>query len=63
MASKRLIKELDAYNRDSSPAVLSLEPVSDDDFFHLKAVLRGPDDTAYEGTESNFLELQLHPDA
>ena len=51
MASKRLIKELDAYNREPSPAVVSLEPVGDDDLFQLKAVLRGPDETAYEGTE------------
>ncbi|KAK3679092.1 hypothetical protein LTR37_021454 [Vermiconidia calcicola] len=49
MASKRLIKELSGYSRDPSPAVVSLEPVSDDDLFHLKAVLRGPDGTAYEG--------------
>ena len=52
MASKRLIKELDAYNRDPSPAVPSLEPVSDDDLFHLRATLRGPADTAYEGTQN-----------
>ena len=53
MASKRLIKELDAYNRDSSPALTSLRPLSDDDLFHLKAVLRGPERTAYEGTSSH----------
>lgn len=50
MASKRLIKELDAYNCDRPHAVASLEPVSDDDLFHLRAVLRGPEGTAYEGT-------------
>ncbi|KAM0691122.1 hypothetical protein Q7P36_009893 [Cladosporium allicinum] len=49
MASKRLIKELDQYNKDPSPAVTLLEPTSDDDLFHLTAVLRGPDGTAYEG--------------
>jgi ubiquitin-protein ligase len=49
MANKRLMKELDAYNRDTQPVVASLEPESDDDLLHLKAVLRGPDDTAYEG--------------
>ena len=48
MASKRLIKELDAYRRDPSSAVANLDPI-DDDLFHLKAVLKGPDDTAYEG--------------
>jgi peroxin-4 len=50
MAAKRLIKELDQYNKDPSPAVTRLEPTSDDDIFHLTAVLRGPDGTAYEGT-------------
>lgn len=50
MASKRLIKELEAFNRDPSPALISLEPVNDEDLFHLRAVLKGPEDTAYEGT-------------
>lgn len=49
MASKRLIKELDAYRRDPSAALSVLEPRSDDDLFHLVAVLRGPEGTAYEG--------------
>ena len=49
MASRRLIKELDAYNRDPSPALVSLQPTSDGDLFHLMAVLKGPDETAYEG--------------
>lgn len=51
MASKRLIKELDAYNREPSDAVLQLEPTSDDDLMHLRAVLQGPDETAYEGLQ------------
>jgi ubiquitin-protein ligase len=59
MASKRLIKELDAYNRERSAAVVSLEPVSDDDLFQLRAVLRGPDETASEGMESSSLQSQL----
>ncbi|KAK4505078.1 hypothetical protein PRZ48_003041 [Zasmidium cellare] len=49
MASKRLIKELDAYNKDPSPALKALEPKSEDDLFHWVAVLRGPEGTAYEG--------------
>ena len=49
IASKRLIKELDAYRRDPSAALSVLEPRSDDDLFHLVAVLRGPEGTAYEG--------------
>ena len=50
MAAKRLIKELEAYNRDPSSAIVALEPVSDEDLFHLSAVLVGPEETAYEGT-------------
>lgn len=52
MASKRLIKELDAFNRDPSPALSLLEPINDDDLFNLTAVLRGPEGTAYEGMSS-----------
>ncbi|TKA83066.1 hypothetical protein B0A55_00922 [Friedmanniomyces simplex] len=48
MASKRLIKELEQYSRDPSPAVPRLEAVGDD-LTHLTADLRGPDGTAYEG--------------
>ncbi|KAK5120127.1 hypothetical protein LTR85_006608 [Meristemomyces frigidus] len=54
MASKRLIKELDQYSKDPSPAVSKLEPNTDDDLTHLSAVLRGPDGTAYEGGEWNL---------
>jgi hypothetical protein len=55
MAAKRLIKELDQYNKDPSPAVLRLEPASEDDIFHLTAVLRGPDGTAYDGRSPSQL--------
>jgi len=60
MASKRLIKELDAYQKDPSPVVARLEPTSDDDILHLTAVLQGPDGTAYEGafTPSTTEEIE-----
>lgn len=48
MASKRLIKELEQYSRDLSPAVSRLEAVGDD-LTHLTADLRGSEGTAYEG--------------
>jgi peroxin-4 len=51
MSTKRIIKELDAYHREASSALDQLEPVNDDDLFHLTAVLRGPGGTAYEGKE------------
>lgn len=57
MASKRLLKELDAYHREASSALVSLEPISDDDLFHLQAVLQGPDETAYEGASFQFLTI------
>lgn len=50
MATKRLIKELDAYQRDPSPSLTRLEPSSNDDLFHMQAELKGPEGTAYEGT-------------
>ncbi|KAF2478714.1 ubiquitin-conjugating enzyme/RWD-like protein [Neohortaea acidophila] len=49
MAAKRLIKELDAYHSDPSPAVAILQPADDGDLLHLTAVLLGPQETAYEG--------------
>lgn len=49
MATKRLMKELDAFRREPSKAVSRLEPQSDEDLFHLVATLRGPEGTAYEG--------------
>ncbi|KAF2213191.1 hypothetical protein CERZMDRAFT_40264 [Cercospora zeae-maydis SCOH1-5] len=55
MATKRLIKELDAYNREPSAALAHLAPVSDDDVFQLAAVLRGPEGTAYEGGQWDLL--------
>ncbi|KAK3110480.1 hypothetical protein LTR53_015185 [Teratosphaeriaceae sp. CCFEE 6253] len=48
MASKRLIKELEQYAKDSSPAVLRLDTVGGD-LTLLSADLRGPEGTAYEG--------------
>jgi len=50
MATKRLLKELDQYRKDPSPAVPSLEPSTEDDILNLTATLRGPEGTAYEGT-------------
>lgn len=49
MASKRLIRELEQYAKDPSPAVPKLEPVNDN-LFHLSAILKGPGGTAYEGS-------------
>lgn len=57
MAAKRLIKELDAYHADPSPAVASLQPGDDGDLLHLTAVLLGPQETAYEGTLHSTLAL------
>ena len=61
MATKRLIKELDAYNRDpSSPAVAELYPLRDDDLMELRAVLRGPEGTGYEGICPHLTSPHAH---
>lgn len=52
MATKRIIRELEAYNRDPSPVLSRLEPISDDNLLELTATLLGPEGTAYEGTLS-----------
>jgi ubiquitin-protein ligase len=49
MATKRILKELDQYCKEPSPAVTRLEPVSEDDLLQLTATLKGPEGTAYEG--------------
>lgn len=49
MATKRIIRELEAYNRDPSPVLSRLEPISDDNLLELTATLLGPEGTAYEG--------------
>ena len=54
-SSKRILKELEAYHRDPSPALVSLEPAEEDNLTEFRAVLRGPDGTAYEGMYSLFL--------
>lgn len=71
MATKRLIKELDAFRRETkskatdsaSSAVSRLEPVSDEDLLHLVATLKGPEGTGYEGIPpypSDHLEPQTN---
>ena len=53
--SKRLIKELRAYQAEPSPALSSLEPRSDEDLMQMTAVLRGPEGTAYEGAITRYV--------
>lgn len=48
-ATRRLTKELLSNNADPNPALESLEPVSDDDLFTWRAVLKGVKGTPYEG--------------
>ena len=61
MASKRLIKELDAYHREPSQAFSDLAPLSDNDLFNLTAVLSGPEGTPYEGTPACCALLRQAP--
>lgn len=48
-SSRRLINELQKYERDPSEALVHLGPVDDHDLMHWTAVLKGPSDTPYEG--------------
>lgn len=49
MATKRLIKELRSSVEDPNPALITLEPIDQDNLFSWKAVLKGPDATPYQG--------------
>ena len=48
-AQKRLIQEVKALHDEPNPALHSLGPVSDDNLFEWKALMRGVPGTAYEG--------------
>ena len=49
-ASKRLLKELQAYESEPNEALLRLGPLSDGDLNLWIAVMKGISGTAYEGT-------------
>lgn len=49
-ASRRLLKELQAYENEPNEALLRLGPLNDNDLHHWAAVMRGITGTAYEGT-------------
>ncbi|KAI5840526.1 ubiquitin-conjugating enzyme/RWD-like protein [Morchella snyderi] len=48
-ATRRLIKELSDYRADPNPCLELLEPVSEDDLLHWHALLKGVENTPYEG--------------
>ena len=54
---KRLMTELQTYQNDPNDALLELGP-TDDDVMHWRAVMKGVQGTAYEGTSSHYI---LHP--
>lgn len=59
MASKRLIKELQQSQTDTSPALTHIGLLSEDDLFHWTAVLKGPEGTAYEGEKQLYIRHSL----
>ena len=49
-ATKRLMTELQSYQKDPNAELLDLGPVDEEDVMHWRAVMKGVDGTAYEGT-------------
>lgn len=56
-ATRRLLNELQNYERDPSEALLHLAPSNDEDLTHWTAVLKGVQGTAYEGQPNHFSQL------
>lgn len=48
-ASRRLLKELAAYQADPNPALQLLEPENEEDLFAWTAIMKGPTESAYQG--------------
>ncbi|KAJ8109397.1 hypothetical protein OPT61_g7489 [Boeremia exigua] len=48
-ATKRLMTELQSYQKDPNEELLDLGP-ADEDVMHWRAVMKGVEGTAYEGT-------------
>lgn len=46
---KRLLSELNDFNSSSSPGLVSLSPVSDDDLLKWSAQITGPEGTPFQG--------------
>lgn len=53
-ATKRLMTELQTYQRDPNEELLDLGP-ADEDVMHWRAVMKGVEGTAYEGTIARTL--------
>jgi peroxin-4 len=50
-ATKRLMTELQTYQKDPNEELLDLGP-ADEDMMHWRAIMKGVEGTAYEGTLS-----------
>lgn len=53
-ATKRLMTELQSYQKDPNAELLDLGP-ADEDVMHWRAVMKGVEGTAYEGTSTELL--------
>ncbi len=61
---KRLLKELQEYHSDPNDALLELGPVSDNELMEWRAVMKGVEGTAYEGTDTSSVLIcneTVHP--
>jgi hypothetical protein len=62
-ATKRLMTELQSYQKDPNAELLDLGP-ADEDVMHWRAVMKGVEGTAYEGTSIESLlpsQAPAHP--
>lgn len=59
-STRRILNELQNYEREPSEALLHLAPVNDDDLMHWTAVMKGVSGTAYEGeTDALYYSICL----
>ncbi|CAG8545419.1 6623_t:CDS:2 [Ambispora gerdemannii] len=59
--TRRLLKELRDFQKEPNPDLVELTPTQDDDILSWRAVLRGENDTPYEGKNFLFYSIITYP--